>query len=89
MTDDNIYVLTPELFFVDDHDNDLFILTTICSSHPAQDNDPLNRIVTVLVDIGEERTHTGAKPRYGTKFPLKQVKLRDVDLRFHRIVNCD
>ena len=59
MTDDNIYVLTPELFFVDDHDNDLFILTTICSRHHAQDNDPLNRIVTVAIDI---------KSCFGTQF---------------------
>ena len=71
----------------DDHDNDLFILTTICSRHPAQDNDPLNRIVTVEIDILEERKYTGTNKRYNTKFPTTQMKLVDVDLRYHRIVD--
>ena len=72
-----------------DFDPELLVREIVHSVDCDQDNDPLNRIVTVLVDIGEERIHTGAKPRYGTKFPLKQVKLRDVDLRFHRIIDYD
>lgn len=87
MTDDIIYLLTPKLFFVDDHDNDLFILTTICSRHPAQDNDPLNRIVTVAIDMFAERLENGFITRYNTKFPTARIRFRDVNPKYHRIVD--
>ena len=71
----------------DDFDPELLVLEIVHSVDCEQDNNPLNRIVTVEIDIVEERKFTGASKRYGTKFPVAQMKLIDVDLRFHRIVD--
>lgn len=67
---------------IDEDDMDL-----LCFPDPEQDNDPLSRIVTVLIDIGKERNITGVSKRYNTKFPTAQMKLIDVDLRYHRIID--
>jgi hypothetical protein len=73
----------------DDFDPELLVLEIMHSVDCEQDNDPLNRIVTVEIDMFAERKYTGVSKRYGTKFPTAQMKLIDVDLRYHRIVDCD
>ena len=70
----------------EDFDPELLVLEIVHSVDCEQDNDPLNRIVTVEIDICEERK-AGIKKTYNTKVPVERMKLIDVNPKYHRIVD--
>jgi len=62
----------------DDFDPELLIQEITQSVDCEQDNDPLNRIVTVEIDMFAQRLEDGFITRYNTKCPTAQIKFRDV-----------
>jgi hypothetical protein len=71
----------------DDFDPELLIQEITQSVDCEQDNDPLNRIVTVEIDMFAQRLEDGFITRYNTKCPTAQIKFRDVNPKYHRIVD--
>jgi hypothetical protein len=71
----------------DDFDHELLVLEIMHSVDCEQDNNPLNRIVTVEIDMFAQRLEDGFITPYNTKCPTAQIKFRDVNPKYHRIVD--